>query len=124
MVVAGAASAPVTESEGCDSETDYEHVIVAIECAESAADPLRTDNVGCSSYQYGRPVDSDCGGPTGANEMIHRYSDEALQVREFLGISGVEPQHAGYRKVQTPKSFAFGKSLRSLRVDSLKVFAK
>jgi len=124
MDVAGAPPGAVLESSECSTETDTDGAIVANECAESSGDPLRTDNIGCSSFQYGNPADLDCAGPMGANAMINQYSNEPLQVREFLGISGVAPQHPGYQKVQTPKSFSFGKSMCSLRIGSSNVLAK
>jgi len=116
MDVAGAPPGAVLESSECSTETDTDGAVVANECAESAGDPLRTDNIGCSSFQYGNPADLDCAGPMGANAMINQYSNEPLQVREFLGISGVAPQHPGYQKVQTPKPFSVGKSMCSLRI--------
>ena len=114
----------VEESEGCSSETDLEGAVVANECAESAADPLRTDNIGCSAHEYGHPVELDCGVPTGANAMIDHYSDEPLQVREFLGISGVGPLYSGYQTVQTPKSFTYGKPNYPIEVRVVKALTK
>ena len=95
------------EREGCESENDSFGAIVANECAGSAGDPLRTDNVGCSPMVYGHPPDRDC---EQAIAAITANTGEPLQVREFLGISGVAPQYSNYQKVQTPQSFTVGES--------------
>lgn len=124
MDVAKTPPGAVPDSSGCSTETDTEGAIIANECSESAGDPLRTDNIGCSSFQYGNPTDSDCAGPAGANAMIIQYSNEPLQVREFLGISGMPQQLPNYQKVQTPKSFSVGESIYLLRTVSSNVLAK
>ena len=95
------------EREGCESESDAFGAVVANECAESAADPLRTDNVGCSLIMYGQPPESEC---EQAIAMITARTEEPLRVREFLGISGMTAQYSNYPKVQTPQSFTVGES--------------
>lgn len=102
-----------TEREGCESESDSFGAIVANECAESAADPLRTDNVGCSPMMYGQPPGGDC---EQAIAAITANTEEPLQVREFLGISGKTPQYSNYQKVQTPQSFTVGQCTVSVVV--------
>ena len=109
--VTGTGAVSEMEREGCESETDNFGAVVANECAGSAANPLRTDNVGCSLVMYGHPPESDC---EQAIAMITARSEEPLQVREFLGISGVAAQYSNYQKVQTPQSFTVGESSESL----------
>lgn len=100
--VTGTSAVSDMEREGCENESESSGAIVANECADSAANPLRTDNVACSPVMYGHPPDSDC---EQAIAAITANIEEPLQVREFLGISGMAPQYSNYQKVQTPQSF-------------------
>lgn len=116
---AGRAPPGALEIQECSSESDSSNEIVANECAESAGDPLRTDNIGCSAFVYGHPSELACGGDMGTNAMVHHASDEPLQVREFM-MKGVDPRFPGYEKVETPKSFVSGMQHRSSCIAGLR----
>ena len=109
QVAAGTAAGSSLIVEGCTDETNAYGNIVANECAQSAANPLRTDNIGCNPSTYGRPSDSDC---QEAIKMVTAGVAEPLQVREFLGLSGISQQYRGFTTVPPSAPFVHGRSYR------------